>query len=251
VSAVPAPDMDADSAELFSRVFDAHLVVLTENTRLDPKHGRRLPSLLEETKLVHWVPKGRRQCGRAARPAENCATHLRQLREPMLAPGRVSATDIDQACDLCCHGLSFVSPLSPWPPGDRGLCRLRSRVAYRHLLPSCNLTIPAASSARGAATRTPAASRLTTGYRALVVGLSNSRAVLVRPKVRRQGGGQRRSCEELVQDCRRLKVAVQKIVDLPLASLVEVDRWPSCRDPQLLVTLVACPSLKVPKQQPS
>ena len=37
----------------------------------------------------------------------------------------------------------------------------------------------------------------------------------------------------------------------PPTSLVELDRWNSCRDPQLLVTLVACPSLKVPKQQPS
>ena len=97
----------------------------------------------------------------------------------------------------------------------------------------------------------PRYDRKPTGYWALVVGLSNSHGVFWSAKVRRQGGGQRRSCEELVQDCRRLKVAVRKLVDLPPASLVEVDRWPSCRDPQLLVTLVACASLKVPKQQPS
>jgi ubiquinone/menaquinone biosynthesis C-methylase UbiE len=58
VSAVPAADMDADSAATFSRVLDAHLVVLSQNTGLDPEHGRRLGSLLEDAKLVNLGVEG-------------------------------------------------------------------------------------------------------------------------------------------------------------------------------------------------
>src|SRR5215207_7543748 len=57
--------------------------------------------------------------------------------------------------------------------------------------------------------------------------------------------------EAFVQDCRRLEVAVHNLLKLPPASLVEVDCWPSRCDPQLLVSLVARPSLEVPEQQPS
>ena len=120
MSAVPAPDMDADSAELFSRVFDAHLVVLTVNTGLDPKHGRRLPSLLEETNLVHVDADGTATMWRGREAGgELWRLTFAPLREPMLATGRVSATDIDQACELCRHGLSFVSPLAMAAWGQR------------------------------------------------------------------------------------------------------------------------------------
>jgi SAM-dependent methyltransferase len=120
VSAVPAPDMDADSAGLFSRVLDAHLVVLTENTGFDPEHGRRLASLLEEAKLVDVGAEGTATMWRGGEAGgELWRLTFAQLREPMLATGRISATEIDTACDLCRHGLSFLSPVAMAAWGQR------------------------------------------------------------------------------------------------------------------------------------
>ena len=53
------------------------------------------------------------------------------------------------------------------------------------------------------------------------------------------------------EDYRGLEVAVHRLTDPPPASLVEVDRRPSCRDPQLFITLLTCPPLKVREQKPS
>jgi hypothetical protein len=52
----------------------------------------------------------------------------------------------------------------------------------------------------------------------------------------------------LVGTCRRLEVAVHRLTDPPPASLVEADRRPSSRNPELLVTLPVCPPLKVREQ---
>jgi hypothetical protein len=39
------------------------------------------------------------------------------------------------------------------------------------------------------------------------------------------------------EDCRRLELAVHRLIDPPPASLVEADRGPTYGNPQLLVTL--------------
>jgi SAM-dependent methyltransferase len=120
VSAVPTPDMDADSAALFSRVHDAHLVVLTQNTGFDPQHGRRLWSLLEQAGLVDVGGEGQTTLWRGGEyGGELFRLTFAQLREPMLATGRVSATEIDKAGDLCRDGLSFLSPVAVAAWGQR------------------------------------------------------------------------------------------------------------------------------------
>jgi hypothetical protein len=44
-----------------------------------------------------------------------------QLREPMLAMGKASAADLDTACELCGHGLSFLSPIAMTAWGQRSM----------------------------------------------------------------------------------------------------------------------------------
>lgn len=122
VSAVPAPDMDEDSAEIFSRVVDAHLVVLTQKTGFDPEYGRRLRSSLERAGLIDVAGEGSTTVWRGGESGGDLfRLTFAQLREPMLATGRVSATDFDRASDLCRHGLSFLSPIAMTAWGQRSV----------------------------------------------------------------------------------------------------------------------------------
>lgn len=122
VSAVPAPDMDADAAALFARVLDAHLDVLTTNTGLNPQHGRRLRSLFEEAKLVDVGAEGTATMWRGGEPGgELWRLTFAQLRDLMLATGTVSAADIDRASELCRQGLSFLSPVAMTVWGRRSV----------------------------------------------------------------------------------------------------------------------------------
>jgi SAM-dependent methyltransferase len=122
VSAVPAPDMDAESAAIFSRVLDAHLVVLTQKTGFDPEHGRRQCSLLEQAGLMNVAGEGSTTLWRGGEAgADLFRLTFAQLREPMLATGRVSATDLDRASDLCRHGLSVLSPIAMTAWGQRSV----------------------------------------------------------------------------------------------------------------------------------
>src|SRR5215212_4208087 len=111
VSLVPAPQLDADSRTLFTRVMHAHTAVLAERHGFDHAYGRRLVGDLTDAGLTDIGCEGRVSMWRGDGPG---GTVLRltlcQLREALIASGLVTGSEVDDAIALCRDPrLSFLS----------------------------------------------------------------------------------------------------------------------------------------------
>jgi SAM-dependent methyltransferase len=113
-SFAPDPRLDDETRGLFSRVFDAHLGVLAERNVFDPRYGRRVAGALEEAGLAEVDSEGRTAMWRGGEPGGTVVgLTFVQLREPMLATGRVTAAEIDGAIALCRDPrLTFMSQVT-------------------------------------------------------------------------------------------------------------------------------------------
>lgn len=110
-SVVADPAMEPDSAALFGRVHDAHLELLTERAGFDPGQGRRLQALLDNCGLTDVDAAGSVTIWRGGEPGGRLwELTFKQLRDSLIATGRVSGPDVDRAIGLCREGLSFQSP---------------------------------------------------------------------------------------------------------------------------------------------
>jgi SAM-dependent methyltransferase len=102
VSITPDPRLDEPSRDLFTRTVDAHLAVLSDRNVFDPTYGRRVAGDLEEAGLAEVGSDGRAAMWRGGEPGGIVVgLTLLQLREPMIASGRVTAADVDAAIALC------------------------------------------------------------------------------------------------------------------------------------------------------
>jgi SAM-dependent methyltransferase len=114
VSLVPDPRMAADSGALFARVAGAHDAVLTDQHSFDPSYGRRLAGDLADAGLVDLGSEGRVSMWHGAQTGGRVwRLTLEQLREPMVASGRVTESDVDAAIALCDDpSLSLMSQIT-------------------------------------------------------------------------------------------------------------------------------------------
>jgi SAM-dependent methyltransferase len=99
-----APDGGLDSATraLFARVIEAHHAVLREQHAFDPFCGRGLDRALSTAGLARVGSEGRLSIWRGGQPGGVVwRLTLIQLREQMIAHGRVTADDIDTLIELC------------------------------------------------------------------------------------------------------------------------------------------------------
>jgi SAM-dependent methyltransferase len=125
LSVVPDPRTDAESAELFARVVDAHNVVLAARNAFDPAYGRRLFGDLEDAGLIDLHAQGRVAMWRGDEAGGKAwRLTLTQLRGPLVESGHVTASEVDRAIELCGdRNFRFMSQLvvAAWgrrPPTD-------------------------------------------------------------------------------------------------------------------------------------
>ena len=114
VSAVPDPRLDPETRALVSRVVAAHNAVLAERHSFDPFYGRRLVGDLEDAGLADISCEGRASMWRGGQPGGTAwRLTVAQLRDPMIASGLVSATDLDALVLLCDDpGFSIMSQIT-------------------------------------------------------------------------------------------------------------------------------------------
>jgi len=114
VSVVADPRMDTESAALFARLIDAHTLVLAERNAFDATYGRRLFGDVEDVGLVDVGSQGRAAMWRGGEAGGRAwKLTLTQLREPLVASGRVTAPEVDLGIALCDDPeLSFMSQLT-------------------------------------------------------------------------------------------------------------------------------------------
>ena len=102
VSAVADPRMEPEAGALFERVLQEHNAVLAAQHRFDPFYGRRVAGDLADAGLAEVGCEGRTTmwCGSEA-GGRIWRLTLAQLRAPMIAAGRMTASEIDEAMALC------------------------------------------------------------------------------------------------------------------------------------------------------
>lgn len=109
-----APDGGLDLAveAQFARVIDAHLAVLTEQHAFDPFYGRGLGRVLSAVGLAGVESEGRLSMWRGGQPGGAlCRLTFIQLRDQLIAAGRVTAAEVDAAIELCDDPrLAIMSP---------------------------------------------------------------------------------------------------------------------------------------------
>jgi ubiquinone/menaquinone biosynthesis C-methylase UbiE len=130
VSLVPAPQLDAGSRTLFTRVMHAHTAVLAERHGFDHAYGRRLAGDLADAGLTDIGCEGRVSMWRGDGPG---GTVLRltlcQLRDAMIPSGLVTASEVDDAIALCRDPrLSFLSQITMAASGRRPAAALHRGV---------------------------------------------------------------------------------------------------------------------------
>ena len=99
-----APDAGLDPATqvLFKRVIDAHHTVLADQHAFDPFCGRGLDRVLSTVGLAQVESEGRLSIWRGGQPGGTVwRLTLTQLREQLIAHGRVTAAEVDTVIDLC------------------------------------------------------------------------------------------------------------------------------------------------------
>jgi len=125
ISVAADPRLPAEDREPFERVARAHTAVLAELSGFDAAYGRRLADDVAGIGLEDTGAEGRVAIWRGAQAGGDVwRLTLAQLREPMIASGRVSAGEVDRAVALCAEPrLGFVSPITmtAWgrAPGGR------------------------------------------------------------------------------------------------------------------------------------
>jgi SAM-dependent methyltransferase len=98
-----APDAGLDRATeaLFARVFEAHLAVLTKQHAFDPFYGRGVGRVLSTVGLAEVESEGRLSMWRGGQPGGAlCRLTFIQLRDQLIADGRVAAAEVDAAIEL-------------------------------------------------------------------------------------------------------------------------------------------------------
>jgi SAM-dependent methyltransferase len=101
-SIVPDTGLDTATRALFGRVIDAHHAVLAEEHAFDPFCGRGLDRALSIAGVVHIGSEGRLSIWRGGQPGGTIwRLTLIQLREKLIARGRVTADEVDTIIDLC------------------------------------------------------------------------------------------------------------------------------------------------------
>lgn len=98
-----APDdrLDPATQVRFKRVIDAHHAVLAEQHVFDPFCGCRLDRVRSTIVLAQVECEGRLSIWRGGEPATVWRLTLTQLREQLIAQGRVTAAEVDTVIDLC------------------------------------------------------------------------------------------------------------------------------------------------------
>ena len=115
------PRVDAGDRSVFTRVAAAHNAVLGRQRGFDVHYGRRVAGDLADAGLADVACEGRASmwCGGEVGGALWRLTII-QLREPMLASGRVTSSDIDRVIALCDDPkFASVSPLTMAARGRR------------------------------------------------------------------------------------------------------------------------------------
>jgi SAM-dependent methyltransferase len=114
VSVAPDPYVDADVARTFSRVAEAHNVVLAEHNGFDHTYGRRLVGDLTDAGLAEIGCEGRVSMWHGGGPGGAIwRLTLEQLRDPLTASGLVTATEVDEVIALCSDpGFRAQSPIA-------------------------------------------------------------------------------------------------------------------------------------------
>jgi hypothetical protein len=114
LSVAADPRIDPDARRVFERVVAAHNGALAEQHTFDPHYGRRLLGDLADLGLADVGGQGRAAMWRGGEAGGTVwGLTLTQLRETMLASGRVTASDIDHAIALCHDpGFGFLSQVT-------------------------------------------------------------------------------------------------------------------------------------------
>jgi SAM-dependent methyltransferase len=101
-SVVLCEGLDPSTRTLFTRVIDAHHAVLAEQHSFDPFYGRGLDAALSTAGFEQVQCEGRLSVWRGGQPGGTLwRLTLLQLREQLIADGRVTAADVDTVIDLC------------------------------------------------------------------------------------------------------------------------------------------------------
>jgi hypothetical protein len=115
------PRVGARARSAFTRVVAAHNAVLAAQHTFDLHYGRRLAGDLADAGLANVACEGRASMWRGGQAGGTVwGLTFTQLREPMLASGLVTSTDIDDAIALCDDpGFAFVSQITMAACGRR------------------------------------------------------------------------------------------------------------------------------------
>jgi SAM-dependent methyltransferase len=96
------PRVGVAAQNVFARVVAAHNAVLAAQHAFDPHYGRRVARDLADAGLADLACEGRASMWRGGEAGGTVwRLTFTQLREPMLASGLVTSTDVDHAIALC------------------------------------------------------------------------------------------------------------------------------------------------------
>jgi len=114
VSVAADPNTDPHAYDAFTRTVEAHDAVLAERHTFDPHFGRRLPGELARAGLADVACDGRAGVWRGGEPGGVAwSLTFLQLRDAMIAAGRVTAADVDAAIAACeTPGFAFLSQVT-------------------------------------------------------------------------------------------------------------------------------------------
>lgn len=110
-SLAPTAGLDPETRALFVRVLDAHHAVLADQHAFDPFCGRELDRALWAAGLIGVECEGRLSIWRGGEAGGTLwQLTLIQLREQLVAHGRVTVSEVDRVIELCDDPrLSFMS----------------------------------------------------------------------------------------------------------------------------------------------
>ena len=114
ISVAPDPRLGEADGELFVRAARASNAALADVSGFDSAYGRRLAGEIAEAGLVDCGAEGRATMWRGGEAGGRVwRLTFEQLREPMVASGRISASELDRVLGLCEDpALSFLSQLT-------------------------------------------------------------------------------------------------------------------------------------------
>jgi SAM-dependent methyltransferase len=121
ISVAPDPRLGQADSELFVRAVQASNAALADASGFDCTYGRSLAGEMAEAGLVDCGSEGRATMWRGGEAGGRVwRLTFEQLREPMVASGRVSAGELDRVLALCDDpALSFLSQITVAAWGTR------------------------------------------------------------------------------------------------------------------------------------